>query len=231
MVRADHGDVQQLLDALSPVPVVRNSAAAADGDAIAAEAQAAAAVDRGRGGGAMLNGPFDRNSGKPGTQRRGARLVRPPDELPQMVKYRHCRTPLLVPPGFDGNLITRSAQPPQWALERTVVHGYNGLGKHNRSPNLFSLPDGVLLDELGGGGLWSGAEADGGGPQLNTPFNQSAALPLALAAGSADDGGAVAQLTLLCTGDRGQLQLWSLSSGDRRSPNPHPKPNPKKATA
>ena len=94
---------------------------------------------------------------------------------------------------------------------------------------LFSLPDGVLLDELGGGGLGSGAEADGGGPQLNTPFNQSAALPLALAAGSADDGGAVAQLTLLCTGDRGQLQLWSLSSGDRlaEEPEPAPKAEPK----
>ena len=94
---------------------------------------------------------------------------------------------------------------------------------------LFSLPDGVLLDELGGGGLGSGAEADGGGPQLNTPFNQSAALPLALAAGGADDGGAVAQLTLLCTGGRGQLQLWSLASGERlaEEPEPAPKAEPK----
>ena len=98
---------------------------------------------------------------------------------------------------------------------------------------LFSLPDGVLLDELGGGGLGSGAEADGGGPQLNTPFNQSAALPLALAAGGADDGGAVAQLTLFCTGGRGQLQLWSLASGDRLAEEPEPasKADPKNASA
>ena len=96
---------------------------------------------------------------------------------------------------------------------------------------LFSLPDGVLLDELGGGGLGSGAEAEAGGPQFNTPFNQSAALPLALAAGGADGGGAVARVTLLCTGGRGQLQRWSLSSGDRltKEPEPAPKAEPKES--
>jgi hypothetical protein len=75
--------------------------------------------------------------------------------------------------------------------------------------SLFSVPDGELLDELGGGELGSGTGASGG-PQLSTPFNQSAALPLALAAGGAGGGWRV---TLLCTGVRGQLQLWDLSSG------------------
>lgn len=93
----------------------------------------------------MLNGPFDRGDGKPGTERRGARHVPAPAELPKMIKYRHCRTPLLVPPGFEPALVTRSGQRPSYKLERVRIQGYNGLGKHNRSPNLFSLPDGRIL--------------------------------------------------------------------------------------
>lgn len=158
--RAGAGAVQGLLDALCPIPVARGSVAAADGQQAAAEVEAAADALRAAPGakvGAhaaaagsasasmMMNGPFDRGTGKPGAQRRGARFVPPPEVMPQMIKYRHCRTPLLVPPGFDGNLVTRSAQPPQCVLERSEVHGYNGLGKHNRSPNLFALPDGRIL--------------------------------------------------------------------------------------
>ena len=66
---------------------------------------------------------------------------------------------------------------------------------------------------------WSGAEANGG-PRLSA---QSAALPLALAAGGGHGGhgghggdgggdGGGWRGTLLCTGGRGQLQLWDLSS-------------------
>ena len=67
-----------------------------------------------------------------------------PAELPKMIKYRHCRTPLLVPPGFEPALVTRSGQRPSYKLERVRIQGYNGLGKHNRSPTC-SLPDGRIL--------------------------------------------------------------------------------------
>ena len=143
--RAGHGAVQRLLDELCPVPVSRGTIAAAGGDVAAAEEEAKEAND-GKGGVAILQGPFDRGSGKPGTQRRGARVVKPPSPMPKMIKYRHCRTPLLVPPDFDANLITRSAQLPSSSLALARVHGYNGTGKHNRSPNLFVLPkDGRML--------------------------------------------------------------------------------------
>jgi hypothetical protein len=126
--RAVGGDVRKLLDVLCPIPIVRGSSAAAAGAAAEEKLSGADHV-----GPALLNGPFDRGSGKLGSQRRGARVVNPPRELPSVMKYRHCRTPLLVPPGFDSSLITRSAQHPRWKLERKAVHGYNGLGKHNRS--------------------------------------------------------------------------------------------------
>ena len=129
--RATGGAIERLLEVLCPVPLVRGSIEAANG-AVAAEADAAAAGDGATGGGApmqMLNGPFDRGSGRPGDQRRGARLVRAPTELPGLIKYRHCRTPLLVPQGFDPSLVTRSAQMPRWRLRRRRVLGYNGLGK------------------------------------------------------------------------------------------------------
>ena len=140
-LRAERGTIQPLLDVLCPVPITRGTVAATGG---AAAMEPDAPVE-GHTGGTVLNGPFDRGSGKPGTQRRGARLVRPPAELPKMIKYRHCRTPLLVPPSFDGRLITRSAQQPQASLELMRVQGYNGTGKHNRSPNLFALTDGRIL--------------------------------------------------------------------------------------
>ena len=139
--RSERGAIQRLLDLLCPVPLARATIAAAGG----AAAMEPEKPIEGHAGGPVLNGPFDRGNGKPGTQRRGARLVRPPAELPRMVKYRHCRTPLLVPPDFEGAEITRSAQQPQYSLELARVHGYNGLGKHNRSPNLFALPDGRIL--------------------------------------------------------------------------------------
>jgi hypothetical protein len=139
--RSGRGAVQRLLDDLCPVPLARGTAAAAGGEAAAERQEPTEAHS----GGSVLNGPFDRGSGKPGTQRRGARHVVPPAVLPSSVKYRHCRTPLLVPPHFDGSLITRSGQPPHAVLRRRLVHGYNGLGKHNRSPNLFALRDGRIL--------------------------------------------------------------------------------------
>lgn len=139
--RAERGAVQPLLDVLCPVPLARGTVAAEEEAAVADTPK----LVEGHTGEAVLNGPFDRASGTPGTQRRGARLVRPPTQLPRMIKYRHCRTPLLVPPRFDGALITRSAQMPQASVELTRVLGYNGTGKHNRSPNLFSLSDGRIL--------------------------------------------------------------------------------------
>ena len=95
----------------------------------------------------LQTGAFDRGDGKPGTKRTGARHVPAParQQLPKMVKYRHCRTPVLVPDDFEGALVTRSGVRPSAALRRKLVLGYNGLGKHNRSPNLFTLPDGRLL--------------------------------------------------------------------------------------
>lgn len=93
----------------------------------------------------MFNGPFDRGSGHKGQQRPGARHVAPPLVLPSLIKYRHCRTPLVVPSDFVGDQITRSARRPRHVIRRAYVHGYNGLGKNNRSPNLFETHDGRLV--------------------------------------------------------------------------------------
>ena len=93
----------------------------------------------------MFNGPFDRGSGLKGQQRRGARRVVPPAVLPSLIKYRFCRTPLVVPSDFDPDQIALSARRPTHALHRAFVHGYNGLGRHNRSPNIFETHDGRVV--------------------------------------------------------------------------------------
>ena len=171
--RSGGGNVAQLLELLCPVPVATGSAAAkpptfgprdpvpstaAGRAAIGVGAALACGSGAGGAGGAgagvasdarpgIQQGAFDRGDGKPGTKRTGARHVPAPrpNELPQMIKYRQCRTPLLVPDDFDGALVTRSAQRPAAGLRRQSVLGYSGLGIHSRGPNLFTLPDGRLL--------------------------------------------------------------------------------------
>ena len=158
------GDVQRLLDLMCPVPLSTSSAAAkpptldprapipppsaraASATPVAGGRESASRLDRADGP-SLFHGPFDRGDGKPGTKRAGARHVAalPADQIPSMVKYSRCRTPLLVPADFQGGQLTRSALRPAMRLERRLVHGYNGLGKHNRSPNLFTLADGRLL--------------------------------------------------------------------------------------
>ena len=171
--RSGGGNVAQLLELLCPVPVATGSAAAkpptfgprdpvpstaAGRAAIGVGAALACGSGAGGAGGAgagvasdarpgIQQGAFDRGDGKPGTKRTGARHVPAPrpNELPQMIKYRQCRTPLLVPDDFDGALVTRSAQRPAAGLRRQIVLGYNGFGTLSRGPNLFTLPDGRLL--------------------------------------------------------------------------------------
>lgn len=108
---------------------------------------------------------FDYDSG-----RKGARKVPPPPraQLPHAIRYRPATTPAHLPSDFDPQLVTRSAQLPDKKLERAFVHGchrrghcpmtptptptptltlarYNGLGKHNRAPNICATPGGHLV--------------------------------------------------------------------------------------
>ena len=90
----------------------------------------------------VADGPFDRGSG-----RKGVRHVAAPSRsaLPDLIKYRFSTTPVSVPSGFEPHLVTRSATLPDMMLHREFAYGYNGLGKHNRAPNVCALADGRLL--------------------------------------------------------------------------------------
>ena len=90
----------------------------------------------------VADGPFDRGSG-----RKGVRHVAAPPRsaLPDLIKYRFSTTPVQLPSGFEPHLVTRSATLPDTMLRREFAYGYNGLGKHNRAPNLCVLADGRLL--------------------------------------------------------------------------------------
>ena len=58
--------------------------------------------------------------------------------LPAAVRYRFCAAPVHVPPDFTPDMVTRSAKKPPVMLRRRAVNGYNGLGTHNRAPNVHT---------------------------------------------------------------------------------------------
>ena len=80
----------------------------------------------------MMDGPWDRASG-----RKGVRHVTAPATLPAAVRYRFCAAPVHV---------LRTSRPighafrkkPAMMLRRRAVNGYNGLGTHNRAPNVHT---------------------------------------------------------------------------------------------
>ena len=80
-----------------------------------------------------MDGPWDRASG-----RKGVRHVAAPATLPAAVRYRFCAAPVHVPPDFTPDMVTRSAKKPPVMLRRRAVNGYNGLGTHNRAPNVHT---------------------------------------------------------------------------------------------
>jgi len=86
--------------------------------------------------------PFDRETG-----RKGRRHVAAPAHacIPRTIRYRFCQSGVAVPHGFDPRDVTRSALPPAVSLRREFVYGYNGLGRHNRAPNVFALSGGRVL--------------------------------------------------------------------------------------
>ncbi|KAL1499369.1 hypothetical protein AB1Y20_011576 [Prymnesium parvum] len=156
------GRIEALVEQLAPsLPPPPSAPPPPYGPAAAALAERSEAVPTGE---TVFYGPFDRGSGRKGEQRRGVRRVDPPAVLPTMMKYRFCRTPLLLPAAFDPALITRSARRPSLALRRAFVHGYNGLGRHNRSPNVFESHDGRLVYSVASLGVVMDVSGKDGAP-------------------------------------------------------------------
>ena len=125
---AADGDVSSLLQLICPVVPAAAAAAAA---APAARAAAAGRLEARESD--VMDGPWDRASG-----RKGVRHVAAPATLPAAVRYRFCAAPVHVPPDFTPDLVTRSAKKPATVLRRRAVNGYNGLGTHNRAPNVHT---------------------------------------------------------------------------------------------
>ena len=125
---AADGDVSSLLQLICPVVPAAAAAAAA---APAARAAAAGRLESRESD--VMDGPWDRASG-----RKGVRHVAAPATLPAAVRYRFCAAPVHVPPDFTPDMVTRSAKKPPVMLRRRAVNGYNGLGTHNRAPNVHT---------------------------------------------------------------------------------------------
>ena len=92
-----------------------------------------------------VEGPFD-------NRRTGERVVRPPDSIPEAMRYAPCATAVALPAGLDASLVAASATPPQHQLLRARVCGYNGTGAFSRAPNLNALALPSARERVAGGG-------------------------------------------------------------------------------